>query len=227
MKVKILIVTSLILITLFAFNACSILDDSGDKSADQLIDESNGIANTSNQPHMITPWESRKLQNNKTRPDFAMPSKLSASGKSPKESRSLAEVGAAAPEQALDINNSAQIQAAQTSTTSKAKLAGSWSFELRDRTLKELAVTLFQNEGVVFGTGSMREGNNTMLAAVSGSIEGGDKLNMDLTTLGTINLYKLMLTTNEDSASGDYKAFSSSGESWAGSAKGTRNTSPE
>ncbi len=67
----------------------------------------------------------------------------------------------------------------------------------------------------------MNDGNTTSVLAASGSLNG-DKLNLDLTTLGSINLYRLTLTPNGDSASGDYQAFSANGESWTGSASGTR-----
>ncbi len=67
----------------------------------------------------------------------------------------------------------------------------------------------------------MNDGNTTSVLAASGSLNG-DKLNLDLTTLGSINLYRLTLTPSGDSASGDYQAFSANGESWTGSASGTR-----
>jgi hypothetical protein len=40
--------------------------------------------------------------------------------------------------------------------------------------------------------------------------------------LGTISLYKQALHLNGDSASGDYQAFSASGDTWTGSAEGLR-----
>ena len=145
---------------------------------------------------------------------------------SPKDSRNEAESATTA--QGSNTNpttETAQVnQTTRTpSSTSSGNVSGSWSFELTDNSVKNVALTLFQSGDAVFGTGSMNDGNNPQIVAASGSLDG-DKLNLDLTTSGSINLYRLALTPSGDSASGDYQAFSANGSSMTGSAKGTRSS---
>ncbi len=247
MKIKIMFVLFSLLFAFMLFKftvapASAIVDPSqvsvgsGESLADKLMDTSNTGIMTGDTRFAPTPSKSRKVWANKTGVNFTMPSKLSTGANSAKESRNQAEAVAETQDQTVNNQDTTETAPADTSdqtptqtsdqTTSSSStgaLAGSWSFELSDNTLKELVLTLFQSEDSVFGTGSMRDGNNTLLVAASGSVDG-DKLNLDLTSFGTINLYRLTLTSSGDSASGDYKAFSAGGQSWTGSAKGTKST---
>ena len=83
-------------------------------------------------------------------------------------------------------------------------------------------MTLFQNGSVLFGAGKIREGNNTLDVTVSGSVPVNGTVELDITTVSPITLYKLNLNLNGDTATGDYQASSASGESWKGSAEGQK-----
>jgi hypothetical protein len=107
-----------------------------------------------------------------------------------------------------------------------ASVGGSWFFELNDSSKREIGLALFQNGKYVYGAGNMKEGNSTLQVAASGSIQGGT-MDLDVISLGEINLYKLALDLSGDSALGDYQAFSASGDAWKGSAEGMRTTSQD
>jgi hypothetical protein len=62
----------------------------------------------------------------------------------------------------------------------------------------------------------------SLVVSTSGVVEG-DRLNLDVVSQKTINLYRLALIVNGDSMSGDYRAFSSSVDPWTGIAKGIKN----
>jgi len=57
---------------------------------------------------------------------------------------------------------------------------------------------------------------------VSGSVQKDEKVKLDVTTVNPISLYKLNLTLNGDMASGEYQAFSPSGDSWKGTVEGQK-----
>jgi hypothetical protein len=87
---------------------------------------------------------------------------------------------------------------------------------------RDVALTLFQKDHSLFGAGKIRVGNNTLDASVSGQIWENGTATLDVTTVNPISLYKLNLTLNGDMASGDYQAFSPSGDSWKGSGEGQK-----
>ena len=58
-----------------------------------------------------------------------------------------------------------------------------------------------------------------MMAAASGTI-AGDRLNLDLVSLEKVNLYRISMTVNGDSATGSYTAFNPSSASTTGTANG-------
>jgi VCBS repeat-containing protein len=241
LKIMIILFSILVAFVLFKFlaapaygfyDASTVSLGPGESLADKLIDESNGIvADDTRIPR--TPQASRKLWADETGANFTiftMPSTLSEGATSPQESRAKAE--AAATSQSANARETATDngqtplethQAASDNATAAVNVSGSWMFELNDNTLKEMTLTLFQSEDSVFGTGSMKDGNKTVPVTASGSTDG-DLLNLDITTYGSINMYKLALNASGDSVSGDYKAFSSSGESWTGTAMGTRSS---
>ncbi len=241
-RILILLLSPLMLLAVFtilSINAHSI-DDTGTKSADQLIDESNGIGTPIIDTRFATnPHASRKAWGADDGTSSEVPSSLPSSTISPQDSRAKAESIESTLTNQNQVKNdqnatetaSSQIlpasSAATSAATSSAAMAsGSWSLELKDSTLKEIVLTLFEHGNAVFGTGSMSNENSTLLVAASGFLDG-DTLNLDLTTLGSINLYRLSLTTSGDSASGNYTAFSASGQSWIGSAEGIRSAPPE
>ena len=212
---------SFILIDLIAINAYAIIDGGSGLSADQLIDASNGIyIRDPNIPE--NPKEARELWDKNGGINFTMPDNLSEKSTSPKEARALAksdEIARYQTESALSTIQTPSSQEVATSPT--INLAGNWSFRLRDSKTRVLALTLFQSEDAIYGMGTMNDGGDTMEASASGTLEG-DKIYLGVTTLGTISLYRLALTTNSNSASGEYKAFSPNEPPWIGIAEGIR-----
>jgi hypothetical protein len=92
---------------------------------------------------------------------------------------------------------------------------------LSDNAERNLAVILFQKGNDIFGAGKIKEGESTLDVTVSGSI-ADSVMNLNVVSLGTIGLYKLKLDLSQDSASGEYQAFSSGSDSWTGSAEGEK-----
>jgi hypothetical protein len=242
MRIKIVIILFSVLLAfvLFKFlaapayafyDASEVNVGTGESLADKLIDETNGAGTMAGDTRFApTPQASRKIWANDTGVNFTMPSTLSGGGSNPQESRAQAEATATSQNQSTNTQSVTPTQAPtetpQTTsepTAAAGNVSGSWMFELNDNTLKEMVLTLFQSEGAVFGTGSMKDGNNTFPVTASGSTDG-ENLSLDVTTSGSINMYKLALTASGDSASGDYKAFSSDGQSWTGTATGTRSS---
>ena len=224
----------LMLIAVFSvlsINAHSI-DSTGSESADQLIDASNGIS-----PYVVdtrfpsSPQESRRLQglNN---PNNAAPGSSASSVTSSQDTITQSEPVASEPA-AANQNTTANSEstnetasAETTSTVEAATVSGNWSFELNDRYTngsapKEVSLALNESDHVILGYGILTEENNTQQVTASG-LEDGSRLDLNLTTLGTVNLYKLSLTRNGDSATGEYSAYSADGQSWTGSARGTK-----
>jgi hypothetical protein len=219
----------LVLVAVFSIlsiNAHSI-DSDGSESADQLIDASNGIV-----PYVVdtrfpaSPRESRRLQGIDNTPNNAAPGSSSNGATSTQDSVTLAE--SAALNQNSTVNSESTNETASTMTISAIKAvtaSGNWSFVLNDSTngsaLKEVALALNESDHVVFGYGNIAEGNNTQQVTASG-LEDGNRLDLNLTTLGTVNLYVLSLNMNGDSAAGEYRAHSADGQSWTGNATGTK-----
>ena len=215
----------LVLVAVFSIlsiNAHSI-DSDGSESADQLIDASNGYT-----PYVVdtrfpaSPQESRRLQGIDNNPNNAAPGSSASVATSAQDATTPTESAA------LNQNTTVNSETASTMTISATQAttaSGNWSFVLNDSTnggaLKEVALALNESDHVVFGYGNIAEGNNTQQVTASG-LEDGNRLDLNLTTLGTVNLYMLTLTTNGDSAAGEYMAHSADGQSWKGNATGTK-----
>ena len=58
-------------------------------------------------------------------------------------------------------------------------------------------------------------------AAASGTVVG-DRLKLDLVSIGSIALYRFDLSLSGDLLSGNYSAFGSDGSTWSGTASGSR-----
>src|SRR5664280_1455608 len=211
----------LVLVAVFSIlsiNAHSI-DSDGSESADQLIDASNGYT-----PYVVdtrfpaSPQESRRLQGIDNNPNNAAPGSSASVATSAQDATTPTESAA------LNQNTTVNSETASTMTISATEAttaSGNWSFVLNDSTnggaLKEVALALNESDHVVFGSGNIAEGNNTQLVTASG-LEDGNRLDLNLTTLGTVNLYMLSLNMNGDSAAGEYMAHSADGQSWTGNA---------
>jgi hypothetical protein len=155
--------------------------------------------------------------------NFTMPSKLSGNGKSPEGSRVSTQTGDGIQYQTASTTNGAQTTLSQADAgLLPTNIAGNWSFRLRDSKNRDLVLSLLQSGNAVSGIGTINDGVDTQNVTASGSIQG-DQLNLNATSLGTINLYQIvLLSTNGNTASGKYRAFPTSGEPWIGLAEGMR-----
>ena len=219
----------LVLVAVFSilFINAHAIDNDGSESAEQLIDASNGIV-----PIVVdtrfpaSPQESRRLQGIDNNPNNAAPGSSASSATSTQDATTPA--ASVALNQNTTVNSESANETASTISISAIKAAiasGNWSFVLNDSTnggaLKEVALALTESDHVVFGSGNITEGNNTQQVTATG-FENSNRLDLNLTTLGTVNLYMLSLTTNGDSAAGEYRAHSADGQSWTGNATGTK-----
>ena len=233
------VLSLLILLACLAPNTQGVLQPSeitpaeGQSLADALIENSvsgTGVLETPDSRFASTPQKSRTVwENESNSTNWTMPSTLAGTGASPKESRSIEETQStsAAPEETTStIPATAPTDTTPPATTSAASIAGSWSLKLSDSAERQADITLFQVGDVLFGAGNLDEDNNTLQVAASGSVLG-DEMNLDITSTGPISLYRLALNLSGDSADGDYHAFSASGDSWTGSASGTRTVPQE
>jgi hypothetical protein len=217
MRFWILVALSSAMVVLLATDGYSILDGGSGLSVDELIDASRGIYHyDSGFPE--TPQESRRLWSEMRGIDFTMPSKLSESATSAEESRRDYEE--AIQDQSASKDSATQTSLSQTASISPStSIAGNWSLTFEDGKNRIMALRLFQSENVVFGTGTINDGGDTLKILASGSLEGG-KLNLDIISDEMIALYRLDLTIKGNSASGEYVAFSTNGENWSGFADG-------
>ncbi len=235
MKFNNCILSLLILSMLFVSNVQAFYDagevsvGQGESLAETLL-QSSGRSNPADERFAQTPQESRELQKNKSSLDWIMPSTLGTGTISPKSSRATVENNEVSQDEEtsqeipLAANTSSTVQTELPPEPSVASIGGSWSFELNDDSSKrDVALAIFQSGNYVYGAGNMREGNSTLQVAASGSVQG-QTMNLDIISLGTINLYKLALDLSGDSALGAYQAFSASGDAWKGSAEGLKLT---
>jgi len=235
MKINRLLLLSLIALAYFAVNVHAISDDRsvepGESLADKLWNQSSDPQKYENKGGFAaTPDASKKEWANRTNNlNIPMPTSLSGGGNSAKASRDSAQSQNADTAQDTTTNTAASENAnAEVSSgtelppaAASASVAGLWSFELNDTTQKYAVITILQNGDELSGEGSLREGNDTLKTAISGSLQA-DKMNLVITTLGTISQYKLALGLSGDSAIGNYTAFSANGDSWTGSADGLK-----
>lgn len=210
--------------------------DDPTQTADQLLDGGETAIITPPPGQAATPQLSREAQKNKSSQNWVMPSTLTGGGNSAKASRDQAEATIA--DATEDTTSASQDTTSSEEATSPVttelppslpasqpaalSLAGSWSFTLNDSVQRDLALTLFQKENVLFGSGKIREGNNTLDVTVSGSVQKNETVELDITTVSTITLYKLNLNVNGDMATGDYQASSASGDTWKGTVEGQK-----
>jgi hypothetical protein len=226
------ILSALFLTACMAANVSAIPDPSsvnleeGESLADKLIQASNdpGVLKSST-GFPSNPDASKQVWANRTGVNFTMPESLSDTDKSAKDSRAEAE---ALDNQQTEDTAVAQSPAQDTTVTGvdsasagEASVEGSWYFTLEESTPKEMVLTLFQSGDAIYGTGSINMGDNALAVAASGSVDG-ESMNLDVTSIGTIGLYRMALDLKGDSASGSYDAFTASGETWEGNAQGTR-----
>jgi hypothetical protein len=238
MEFRGLILSSLILLAFFAANAQAVLDAGeaseslgpGQSLADTLLDGSKSDGTYKNDlGFAATPKAQREIDKNKSSLDWSMPSTLTGGGASAKDSRTQAEssseeAGASTvtEETAPAENTSAGVDTELPPVQPEiANAGGNWYFTLNDSVVRDLALVIFQNGNDVFGAGKIKEENNTLDVTVSGTIADAS-LELDVVSMNPISCYKLKLDLSGDFATGKYQAFSTSGDSWTGSAEGEK-----
>lgn len=106
----------------------------------------------------------------------------------------------------------------------KARLlspTNTWNLKLMDSQDRTIALQMYQSNDVVFGKGTIAVGSGTQNIMATGTITG-NKLNMDILS-DDLTLYRLILTMNGKSLSGDYHGYSVSYVPWKGIAMGKIN----
>ena len=237
MRLKIILLSLLLFIASLAMTALCIDWDNPSNNADEMISSGEVTIYQNPSGFAPTPQASREQQKNKSSLDWTMPSTLTGGGDSAKESRAQAESSSQETETSTTAASTATTEASTASSTSAStdtelppaqaqesnvsRIDGSWYFVLNDSVERDLAVILFQKGEDVFGAGKIKVGETTLDATVSGSVLDS-VLDLNVVSLGTINLYKLKLDLSEGSASGEYQAFASGSDTWTGSAEGEK-----
>ncbi|MDD4161376.1 MAG: hypothetical protein PHW87_02730 [Methanothrix sp.] len=229
MRFKILILSSLLFIAFLAVTALCVDWSNPSYDADEMISAGEVAVYKNPSGFAATPQEQRELEKNKSSLDWTMPSTLTGGGNSAKESRTQAEstdeeaaASTAAEETAPAANTSATTDTELPPVQTEAVSAGgNWYFTLNDTVARDLVLTLFQKENDVFGAGMIKEGNNTIEVTVSGAVSDA-ALELDVVSMNPISRYKLMLDLSGNLATGEYQAFSATGDSWTGSVEGEK-----
>jgi hypothetical protein len=231
MRFKMLILSSLLFIAFLAVTALCVNWDNPSGDAEEMISGGEVEIITPPPGQAATPKLSRELQKNKSSQDWTIPSTLTGGGDSAKASRTQAE--STSEESLASTATEETAPVANTSTATDTELppaqpeavtvGGSWYFALNDSVERDMALTLFQKGNDVFGAGKIKEGNNTLDVTASGAVADAT-LELNLVSANPIVQYKLNLDLSGDYATGEYQAFSTSGDSWKGSAEGEKTT---
>jgi hypothetical protein len=114
--------------------------------------------------------------------------------------------------------------ASSQSSQPKARLlspTSTWSLNLLDTLERAVVLQMYQSNDVVFGKGTIVMGSSLQNATATGSITG-NKLNLDIIS-DDLTLFRLSLTMNGKSLSGDYHGYSVIYVPWKGIAMGKIN----
>ena len=235
MRIKILVVSALLLLAFFAINACSVNWDAPEsQTVDQMFAGDSGtFSGVPPDGEYASPQAARAAeagQDNKAILDTPVGGTLSSAATSPKEARSQ-DLDQINPTQPVVANTTAPVQptapsdraTSSNTTTSATTVSGTWSLVLNDSASRTADLTLFQSGDAVYGTGNINlDPTTTMIAAASGTI-AGDKLNLDVVSLGKVSLYRISMTLSGDSATGSYITYSPGASSpISGTATGIR-----
>jgi len=249
MRPALLAAMSLAILVLYALPYSAILDGGLGLNADQLIDQSNGnyIIDTGIPEN---PQVSRKQWSEESGVDFSKIGNSSGGGTNPQESRSYVKTSSGltyqtqsnvSSSQGISASNSNQVSGSASNSQSNStetseasfslmgasssmsaeSLAGNWSFRLKDSKNRILALRLFASEDSIFGSGTMNDGGDTVKASASGLMKAGN-LSLDVTTTGSVSLYRLDMAVNDTMSFGEYRAFSQDSDPWTGIVQGIR-----
>ena len=104
-------------------------------------------------------------------------------------------------------NSGASMGARTPVSGGSATISGRWSMELNYGAPPKASLNLFQNEDVIYGTGDIVLDSKTSLEVAASGTLIGDKLNLDMVSLGNVSLYRASMTVIGNSASGTYTAY--------------------
>jgi hypothetical protein len=96
-----------------------------------------------------------------------------------------------------------------------------WNLDLQDAMDRVVELEMYLSNDVVFGKGTIVVENVVQNATATGTFQG-NKLNMDILS-SDLTLYRLLLTRNGKSLSGDYHGYSAKYVTWKGIAMGKIN----
>jgi hypothetical protein len=96
-----------------------------------------------------------------------------------------------------------------------------WSLSLIDSMERAVELQMSQSENVIWGKGTIAMGEVVHAATATGTLNG-NKANLDILT-DDLTLFRLYLTMNRKSLSGDYHGYNSSIMPWKGIAMGKIN----
>lgn len=205
MRIKVLMMSSLLLLALFAVKSYSIDWDNPSQSADDLINSGNSYYVTPLSQQAQAARAAEMGQSAKDILGTSTGSKLSSGATSPQEARNQDQNTTVEPPA---VAAEANVSEKPTTSPGLTIVSGSWSLDLNDSASRKAIITLFQNGDAVYGTGNLDlDANTTMMAAASGTVTG-DQVNLDIVSLGKVSLYRISMTANGDSATGSYTAFS-------------------
>jgi len=143
----------------------------------------------------------------------------------PRSSRALweknKEAEAAEEPQVLAASeeNETEEVAATVTPAAPADMAGNWSLELQDSSSQRADLVLFQSGTLVFGHGTLSQGNDSRLVGAVGDVRG-EVLSLDLITHDQADLFRLFLSAGGRSTSGSFEAYKVLGGSWSGTVIG-------
>ncbi len=106
----------------------------------------------------------------------------------------------------------------------KARLlspTNTWSLKLIDSVERAVELQMSQSENVIWGEGTISIGGVVQAARATGTLDG-NKANLDILTYD-LTLFRLYLTMNRNSLSGDYHGYNASIMPWKGLAMGKIN----
>jgi len=96
-----------------------------------------------------------------------------------------------------------------------------WRLDLQDNVDRSVTLEMSQSNDVVYGKGTIVAENSVQNITATGTFSG-NKLGLDILT-ADLTLFRLDLTMNRKSFSGDYHAYSPSFVTWKGIAMGSIN----
>jgi hypothetical protein len=221
MRFKTLILSSLLFLALLAVTALSVDWTDPSYKADEMFTSGEDEAYVNPVGAPATPQEARELQKNKSALNWTMPSTLTGGGDSAKESRESAQSSSESETSASTEETAASEIEISPVQTEAVNVQGNWFFTLNDSVIRDLALTLLQDGSDVYGSGRIKEGNNSMDVSASGAVIGSD-MKLNLVSTNPIIQYKLNLTLDQDRASGDFRALCAGCENWIGTAEGQK-----